>query len=285
MKMKKILKSRILLVLVTAIICISVTVYAAGGLTARNIGYSDDTAKAALDDLYKKADKQSIEIKKVCQYQSEGSFGAKGAVGAKYKCQLGAEDKDTNGVIYRYFYILTVNNDNTVDLIMDRNISSGTMNWMDAMKYFSEDVDGFSYKTKWVNVLKVDLPSAQAVADNSYNNASAGSNNSPWKAAESSSTWFCLGSHAQDSQATPFCTNSRQSNYSWLFNHIINCKQTGCSDDGNATAYGYWTRDLISNTSSAWYIGWAGYRADPISYSEGYGVRPVITLLKSNLYD
>ena len=295
MKMKN--KLKMVMCFMIGFILAGTIVYAAGGLTARNIGYSDDTAKAALDDLYKKADRQSIEIKKVCQYQSEGSFGAKGVVGAKYKCQLGSEDKDTNGVIYRYFYILAVNNDNTVDLIMDRNITQGTsyktMTWMNAMDFFDNSNVagglGTSIKEKWVNVLDVDLPKAQDIAN--------AVNNSSWKAeTKNYDGWFCLGLKDQSSCAAGNWTYATEAGktavapYKWLFNYTRDCAVFGCDSStslGSGEAYGYWTRDVVAqrDAGQAWDVGRYGFLfRNPVN-NEGSGVRPVITLLKSNLYD
>ena len=292
MKMKN--KLKMVMCFMIGLIVAGTIVYAAGGLTARNIGYSDDTAKAALDDLYKKADRQSIEIKKVCQYQSEGSFGAKGTVGAKYKCQLGSEDKDTNGVIYRYFYILAVNNDNTVDLIMDRNITEGTsyktMTWMNAMDFFDNSSIagglGTSIKSKWVNVLDVGLPSAQDIA-NAVGNTS-------WKEMDE---WFCLGLKDQSSCAAGNWTYATDAGktavapYKWLFNYTQGCSPFGCDSTtslGSTGAYGYWTRDGVvgNSTGLAWAITWnGGLFGVTVANTNDNGVRPVITLLKSNLYD
>ena len=53
--MKKVLNPKIYIVLITAIICISVTAYATTQLAASNITYNNSTLDIALDDLYTKA--------------------------------------------------------------------------------------------------------------------------------------------------------------------------------------------------------------------------------------
>lgn len=54
--MKKILTNRIFLIVLTAIICISGSVYATIRIQSSEIGYKDGTVEEALDDLYEKAD-------------------------------------------------------------------------------------------------------------------------------------------------------------------------------------------------------------------------------------
>lgn len=50
--MKKVLKSRIFVAIITAIICITGTAYAAGQIFASDITYKNTTVDKALDDLY-----------------------------------------------------------------------------------------------------------------------------------------------------------------------------------------------------------------------------------------
>ena len=67
---------------------------------------------------------------------------------------------------------------------MDRNITQGTgttsMSWANAMKYFS-DGDGRTYLSNWTNVIKIDLPTIQAIAN--------AVNNSSWNVATNTDWW------------------------------------------------------------------------------------------------
>ena len=204
---------------------------------------------------------------KFCELKSGQAL----AVGSKYECDPGDGTK-------RNFYVLTVNGD-TVDLIMENNLSdtvgtARTMTWDDAMAYFTTGA-GASTKTSWKNVMNVDLPSADAVAK------AVGKSN--WIAANTTS-WWCLGSKAQDLSAEPFCNASTNKPYAWLFDHLKKCTETGCNTEANATAFGYWTKDLSSNTDSAWSVSYRGdLRRNYVSESTIRGVRSVITVLKSNL--
>ena len=50
--MKKVLKSRLFVAIITAIICVTGTAYATTQILASNIAYKDTTVEAALNDLY-----------------------------------------------------------------------------------------------------------------------------------------------------------------------------------------------------------------------------------------
>lgn len=272
--MKGLLKNNIKLIvgIVIGLIISGVSVYAAILITADKVSYLDGTVEDALDELYKKAEKIT-EIKKFCELKS----GKSETVGAKYECDLGDGVK-------RNFFILAINNDNSVNLIMEQNITQGTskttMSWNDAMKYFS-DGEGVIYKNSWINVIDLDLPKAQDIA-----NAVGRSN---WKAVDSGSTWWCFGSKTQDSQSFPNCNESTNSEYNWLYNYTRECIGSGCDASASldsTEAYGYWTRDLTPNSANAWDVDRVGnLGSDAASNAARYGVRPVITILKSNLYE
>ena len=142
---------------------------------------------------------------------------------------------------------------------MEKNISDSvgsavTMTWNNAMKFFQSGA-GSTIPTQWKNVQKIDLPSAQAIAD--------AVDNSSWIAADSGGTWWCLGSHNQDQPSGPlYCpSNANQQKYAWLFNYTRGCESRGCSSEYSDTdgyPYGYWTRDLISGASNAWIVNGYG---------------------------
>src|SRR5574344_2060882 len=97
--------------------------------------------------------------------------------------------------------------------------------------------------------------------------------------------WFYLDSNSQ----TQTATSKGASKYAWLYDYTYGCTQYGCNAEDNTSynsiyAYGYWTSDAVSNLSSgAWYVtsrGRLDYDAVAGTY---FGIRPVITVLKSNL--
>ena len=278
----KILKSRLFLVLITAVICICSTAYAVS-LTATSISYGNGTVKDALDDLYTKRDSGNL---KLCKF-IDGTYGAKGTVGAKYECTLGDKDANDN-LIKRNFYILSVNQDNTVDMIMDRNITEGTenkkvSNWNSAMNYFSSGQPGYKYTTAWTLVVSISLPSsvkiARAVDNNNWN---------------VNDNWFCFGLKDQSSCIANSYANATQQaieavqNYKWLFNYCAECSPFGCDNEtslDSSEANGYWCKDNWKNTSNAMIVDKYGRLNDTSVSNQNFGVRPVITVLKSSLYE
>lgn len=263
--MKRFIRNNIKIILgiIIGLVASSMAVYAVTIVNASQVIYQGETVEEALDDLYNKVDEVK-SIKKFCQLKS----GKKETVGAKYECDPGDGEK-------RIFYILSVNK-NTVDLIMEHNITSGNMTWNDAMKYFRSG-EGLAVKTSWINVMNVDLPKVQAIADATGND---------WIASDSEATWWCLGSKKMDTAEFPYCTNTNQETYAWLFNHLIGCTASGCTDDRDATSSGYWTQDLIFNTDFNWIVAWSGrLLTGLVSDSLSTGIRPVITVLKSNLFE
>nr|MBP3259433.1 prepilin-type N-terminal cleavage/methylation domain-containing protein [Bacilli bacterium] len=96
---------------------------------------------------------------------------------------------------------------------------------------------------------------------------------------------------------TQIATASEQSAYAWLYNNTKACTGYGCAVAGNI--YGYWTSDAVAGTSDhAWIVFaqgriWDGVQGHGpyIAYSGSaatvnsvmYGIRPVITVLKSTL--
>ena len=234
-------------------------------ITADKIGYSpkDSNWKVtnvsdAIDDI-----KKNGTNKKFCELKSGEAL----AIGSMYECDPGDGTK-------RNFYVLKTKSD-SVSLIMDRNISEGTMTWNNAMKYIANN----NLETSWKYVASVDLPKAQDIAD--------AADNSSWKTVDSGSTWWCFASHKQDMQSAPYCNTSGAQAYNWLYDYTRVCN--GCShslSDTNGQPYGYWTRDAVNETSTAraWNVSRYGYLdVNDASSASGHGVRPVITILKSNI--
>ena len=259
--MKRVIKNNIFGFIVGAVIFGCLGVIAANAINARDIVYRNTNVESAIDDLY-----TNPAAKKFCELKS----GTALTVGSKYEC-------DPGDGVKRIFYILTVNQ-NTVDLIMEYNISddagSALETWTDAMKYFRSGA-GATIKSAWTNILNIDLPKAQALAD------AVGYN---WVASDSEATWWCFGSHAQDTNQDPFCNSASQSSKAWLYSRLRDCLASGCYSD-TASAWGYWTRDLVANTNNAWFVSRSGYlKSTVITNDTSLGIRPVITVLKSNLY-
>ena len=106
--------------------------------------------------------------------------------------------------------------------------------------------------------------------------------NTNWDANKENQPWFCLDTNQKDT--TSYCSKAQgKSKYTWLFDYTNDCTNYGCnvSDSSN---YGYWTSTSYKgNSTHAWHIRRFGYLSyDGVTYA-GSGVRPVITISKSNI--
>ena len=269
--MKKLFKNSLLTFVVGLVIVGSIGVYATIKVQSSEIGYKDGTIKDALDYLY-----SAPQIQKFCELKS----GTALTVGSKYECDPGDGTK-------RNFFILAVDT-NKVKLIMEHNITEGsgttTMTWMNAMKYFRTGA-GASTKTAWVNVQDVDLPMAQDIAN--------AVGNTGWNMEDKNyDGWFCFDPSNGTYGQTQVANASNLSNYRWLYNYTRECSAYGCDSAtslGAGEAYGYWTRDIAAqqkdSTGRAWNVSMSGsLNISLVSNDTYHGVRPVITVLKSNLY-
>ena len=92
--------------------------------------------------------------------------------------------------------------------------------------------------------------------------------------------WFYLDSNNQTQTANA----SNKSKYAWLFDYTDGCTSHGCSNTSNSSTYGYWTSTPNkNNTYFAWFVYRGGYLNIDFMTSTDYGIRPVITISKSNI--
>ena len=96
----------------------------------------------------------------------------------------------------------------------------------------------------------------------------------------SPSKWFYFNGTGDNKQ-----TSSQGDNeYAWLFDYTKKCTSYGC-DTADSSTYGYWTSSPVSIFSDlAWFVNNDGSLRDYYVDSDGnYGVRPVITISKSQI--
>ncbi len=93
-------------------------------------------------------------------------------------------------------------------------------------------------------------------------------------------SWFYLDSNNQ----TQTATTTGASNYDWLLDYTNGCTSYGCNV-ADTSNFGYWTSTAVSaNTIYAWGVYRSGSLFNiNVNSSDFSGVRPVITILKSNL--
>ena len=76
---------------------------------------------------------------------------------------------------------------------------------------------------------------------------------------------------------------SNKSKYAWLFDYTYACTNYGCNTSDSSN-WGYWTSTPRKDDSTqAWHVYRGGSLGNNLVTNTGYGVRPVITISKSNI--
>lgn len=82
---------------------------------------------------------------------------------------------------------------------------------------------------------------------------------------------------------TQVATSQGSSKYSWLFDYTNGCINNGCNKS-DSTNYGYWTSSPVTIASiGAWGVYYGGRLISNYTDTLNAGLRPVITVSKSNL--
>ena len=94
--------------------------------------------------------------------------------------------------------------------------------------------------------------------------------------------WFCLDTNKPDT--ANWCAKSQgTSEYDWLFDYTYDCTNYGCNISDSNT-WGYWTSSPDKgNSAYAWRVRWNGNLLNGVVGSTDFGIRPVITISKSNI--
>ena len=101
-------------------------------------------------------------------------------------------------------------------------------------------------------------------------------------ATQSGQSWFCLDTNKPDT--TNWCSKAQgTSEYAWLFDYTNGCTNSGCNTLDLST-WGYWTSTSYKdNLTYVWRVNGSGLLSGDIVTNAGFGVRPVITISKSNI--
>ena len=87
--------------------------------------------------------------------------------------------------------------------------------------------------------------------------------------------WFCFDTNQPDT--TNECAKAQgTSEYAWLFDYTYECTNYGCNTSDLST-WGYWT------STSSWHVSRFGHLSNTNANYADSGVRPVITISKSNI--
>ncbi len=98
--------------------------------------------------------------------------------------------------------------------------------------------------------------------------------------------WYYFDSKTDTASTTCKRGDTSGCSYGWLYDRTsTNCTEYGCLNNSDQTTYGYWTASSIAdNTHHAWFVTCSGdvFR-NTVAFSDHYGVRPVIEVLRSKL--
>ena len=243
-----------------------------GKITIKNNGVDQDNSNVKIGDYIVSYDKdnnkqQAQELYKgvLCKAVTTATNGnipqGKFAYGDEYTCELGDNEEKT-------FFVLETNGDN-VSLIMNKNIDSNgkgttsgnTVAWVTKEDYLAAGGTSNDYGR---------------IGNNKFGPITAEKalkkNTKTWtKLTESQ---ISLPSYDQINKAAGNKTSGLST---WLYGNLkVN----------NSAPFGYWTSTPIASRSyGAWRVSYDGYLGgyNDVGYDSNNGVRPVITVSKSNL--
>ena len=102
--------------------------------------------------------------------------------------------------------------------------------------------------------------------------------NTGFDATKLGQVWFYLDSNNQ----TQTTNASNKSKYAWLFDYTKECTNYGCNKQDSSTE-GYWTSTRKIGETMIWHVNREGFLSAHGMTLNCYGVRPVITISKSNI--
>ena len=165
--------------------------------------------------------------------------------------------------------VLTQLNDDTKTWVGTETPSNYTMDQSTQGSKAKYTIDYSNYKAR--------LITAQEIAQIT--------GNTTWDERTASNTYY-LDSKTTTASDTCKSGNTTGCGYGWLFDRTIkSCTTYGCLNNSDQETRGYWTASSCAvHSSSAWIVYYgAGVSSDFDGDSNTFGVRPVITILKSKL--
>ena len=158
----------------------------------------------------------------------------------------------------------------TVNVILDHNTTANVAwNSTGNNSEMKEVADALKKDTKdWKNTAR--LITANEVAKITGNTG--------FDATQLGQVWFYLDSNNQ----TQTTNASNKSKYAWLFDYTKECTNYGCNKQDSSTE-GYWTSTRKIGETTIWHVNRVGFLSAHVMTLNCYGVRPVITISKSNI--
>ncbi len=161
----------------------------------------------------------------------------------------------------------------TVNVILDHNTTaSAGYNSTGNNSEMKEVVNALKIDTsKWKSDLNPRLIEANEIAKITEHPT--------FDASKTGQTRFYLDSNNQ----TQTASSTNKSTYAWLFDYTNGCTSYGC-DKADSSTYGYWTSTRkIDSSTYAWLVDKSGRLFFNSVTRADYGIRPVITISKSNI--
>ena len=182
--------------------------------------------------------------------------------------------KETKSGCMKWYVFNDKEGNATVNVILDHNTTAGVAyNSTGNNSEMKEVADALKTDTKdWKNTAR--LITANEIAKITGNTG--------WDASKGEQPWFCFDTNKSDT--TNWCSKAQgTSKYAWLFDYTNECTSYGCNTSDLST-YGYWTSTSYKDNSiSAWRVVRSGNLSNDNVTNNGFGIRPVITISKSNI--
>ena len=276
--MKKVIKSRIFLVIMTTIIVASISVYAATIYNATDIVYNASngtsmTVNDALNELYNKSGDKGYYY----SYKDGTAIYYNPVSGEVCTDYVESNSLNENKTGCMKWYLFNDDSESsTVNMILDHNTTvkiiwnASNKNVAYEESNLKAEVDKLVSESGWVDTPRIiSAEELNKIGENT--------------------TWTSTGSgyHLDNNSATVTSNASLKSRYAWLYDYTNTCTNYGCNIKDSST-YGYWTSTTYGTASSGTKV-WIVHRTGSLGNTnvtnpiQDHGIRPVITIPKSRL--
>ena len=275
--MKKVIKSRIFLVIMTTIIVASISVYAATIYNATDVVYNASngtsmTVNDALNELYNKSGGKGYYY----YYENGTAIYYNPVTGTTCDSSEAVSTTGTKTGCMKWYTFNDSSESSTVNVILDHNTTAklawntdgddGT-NVSYEESNIKPEVDKLVSESGWVDTPR--LITAEEIAQiTGY------------------PSWNQVYYYFDSNSKTQTATSKGKSKYAWLFDYTSGCTSYGCNvaDSSNSGYRTSTTFGTAGSGSSVWAVARNGYMHNGYGANGTlFGVRPVITIPKSRL--
>ena len=163
-------------------------------------------------------------------------------------------------------------------------LKNDTKTWVGTVtpSNYTMDQTGQTSNTKYI----IDYSSYKARLITAQEIATITGNTSWNEEKEENSNYYYLDSKTTSQSSTCKSGDTSGCSYGWLYDRTnTSCTESGCLNNSDQKTSGYWTiSSRAAYMNAAWYVSSGGFvDAGIVGNVDRYGVRPVITVLKSKL--